>query len=195
MTTAARKMDPDGKREAVCRAGEALFASRGYAGTTMAEIAREAGVAVGTLYTLFPDKRALLTELHRRMERRFADATQQGWAAGQTAGERLDRMVDALFIAAAEVADIMPLYELTRDTVSSDDYRPGAAVMAVIHLQYTEAVSRGDFHAHDPAAAAAIAHGMVEGAMRDWAVRPGAREQRRTIRELKVLLRRAFLKG
>lgn len=188
-------MDPEGKREAVCRAGEALFASRGYAGTTMAEIAREAGVAVGTLYTLFPDKRALLTELHRRMERRFADATAQGWAAGQTAGERLDRMVDSLFEAAAEVAEIMPLYELTRDTVSSDDYRPGADVMAVILRQYMEAVRRGEFHRHDPAAAAAVAHGMVEGAMRDWAVQAGPNGRRRTLRELKALLRRAFLKG
>lgn len=53
-------------RKRLIRAGGKLFARKGVAPTTAAEIAREAGVAVGTLYLHFGDKsgllRAVLTE-------------------------------------------------------------------------------------------------------------------------------------
>lgn len=53
-------------RKRLLRAGAKLFARKGVAATTAAEIAREAGVAVGTLYLHFGDKsgllRAVLTE-------------------------------------------------------------------------------------------------------------------------------------
>jgi AcrR family transcriptional regulator len=47
----------------VLRAAELLFTRRGYAGTTMNDVAQRAGIGVGTLYHHFPDKRAVLLEL------------------------------------------------------------------------------------------------------------------------------------
>jgi AcrR family transcriptional regulator len=44
-------------------AAAASFEERGYDETTTAEIARRAGVAVGTVYGYFPDKRAILLEI------------------------------------------------------------------------------------------------------------------------------------
>ena len=44
-------------------AAEELFTRRGYAGTSMADVAARAGVGVGTVYHHFPEKRALLLEL------------------------------------------------------------------------------------------------------------------------------------
>ncbi|MCZ7686034.1 MAG: TetR/AcrR family transcriptional regulator [Sandaracinaceae bacterium] len=49
-------------RRRVLRAAYALFASGGYAATTMEDIAREAGVAVQTLYFTFRTKGALFGE-------------------------------------------------------------------------------------------------------------------------------------
>jgi len=53
-------------RKRLIKAGGKLFSKKGVASTTAAEIAREAGVAVGTLYLHFGDKsgllRAVLTE-------------------------------------------------------------------------------------------------------------------------------------
>jgi AcrR family transcriptional regulator len=40
-----------------------LFAARGYGGTTVDDVAKEAGVTVGTVYRYFADKEALLTSL------------------------------------------------------------------------------------------------------------------------------------
>jgi AcrR family transcriptional regulator len=51
-------------RERILEAARKLMAEQG-AEVEMADIAREAGVGVGTLYRRFPDKQALITELVR----------------------------------------------------------------------------------------------------------------------------------
>jgi AcrR family transcriptional regulator len=57
----------DRQREAVTTAlldaAEAVIAEQGLAGAGMAEIARRAGVAVGTLYNYFPDREGLVRAL------------------------------------------------------------------------------------------------------------------------------------
>ena len=50
-------------REQILKAAVASFEKRGYEQTTTAEIARQAGIAVGTFYGYFKDKRAILLEL------------------------------------------------------------------------------------------------------------------------------------
>lgn len=45
---------------AICRAAKAAFAEHGYEGAVMADIAARAGIAEGTVYTLFATKRDLL---------------------------------------------------------------------------------------------------------------------------------------
>ncbi|MFO8006634.1 MAG: TetR/AcrR family transcriptional regulator [Candidatus Brocadiia bacterium] len=51
------------RRGQIMDAARRLFWERGYRGTTMPEIAREAGLAAGTLYLYFPGKGALYAEL------------------------------------------------------------------------------------------------------------------------------------
>lgn len=50
-------------RRHILEAARRLFIARGYAGTTMEAIAREAGVAVETVYAAFGNKRAILARL------------------------------------------------------------------------------------------------------------------------------------
>ncbi len=50
-------------RGRVLEAARWLFTRRGYAGTTMNDLAERAGVGVGTVYHHFPDKRSVLLEL------------------------------------------------------------------------------------------------------------------------------------
>jgi len=61
-------------------AARRLFARQGYAGTTVEEIARAAGVGTGTFYLYFPDKpaifHALLSDLYEQMITRVASARQ-----------------------------------------------------------------------------------------------------------------------
>lgn len=50
-------------RQKILEAAVNCFEARGYEGTTTAEIARRAGIGVGTLYGYFTDKRVILLEL------------------------------------------------------------------------------------------------------------------------------------
>ena len=59
-------------RERVLTAAEALFRDAGYDSASMSDVAKSAGVGVGTLYHHFPDKRALLLELIDRIGDRVA---------------------------------------------------------------------------------------------------------------------------
>jgi AcrR family transcriptional regulator len=51
------------KRDALIESGKRLFIEKGYAQTTAKEIATDAGVAIGTFYRYFSDKRQLLRSL------------------------------------------------------------------------------------------------------------------------------------
>ncbi len=51
------------KREAIIEAARTLFAEQGYEQTTIAQIARAAGVGVGTVYLYFQNKRQILVEV------------------------------------------------------------------------------------------------------------------------------------
>jgi AcrR family transcriptional regulator len=52
-------------REKIIASGKKLFCERGYYATSSKKIARHAGVATGTFYNHFVDKKALLIEIHR----------------------------------------------------------------------------------------------------------------------------------
>src|SRR5438309_449369 len=60
-----------GKREAIIEAAMQLFTTKGYEPTTMAEVARKAGVAVGTVYLYFKNKSDLIYAVKNDWERQF----------------------------------------------------------------------------------------------------------------------------
>ncbi len=79
-----RPKDPT-KAEAVLAASWQLFLEHGVGAVTLDAIASAAGVSKGTLYTHFPDKRALFAEGVRREMARIEAA--QAAPAGQTSDE------------------------------------------------------------------------------------------------------------
>ncbi len=67
-------------RERILEAAGHCFERLGYDETTTAEIAREAGIAVGSVYDYFRDKRAILLELLHDTVEQVADLVVQGLA-------------------------------------------------------------------------------------------------------------------
>jgi AcrR family transcriptional regulator len=57
------------RRSAILDAASTIFAQRGYHRATIASVARECGVADGTIYNYFADKRELLSSLLDRLAR------------------------------------------------------------------------------------------------------------------------------
>jgi len=77
------------KREAILRAATRVFAQRGFFNAQVADIARAAGVAAGTVYLYFRSKDDLLVSL---FERTMKDAIAEGRAALHGAADPRERL-------------------------------------------------------------------------------------------------------
>jgi AcrR family transcriptional regulator len=80
---------------ALLDAGAALFAEKGYDGTTMTAIAERSGAAIGSLYQFFPSKEALAEALFDRFADRAAAsfARVEDRAPGSSPAELADLMI------------------------------------------------------------------------------------------------------
>jgi AcrR family transcriptional regulator len=65
MAKPTRRRDPEKTRESIDSAALDLFAEKGFAGTATSEIAKRAGVAEGTIFRHYPNKKALLIGVMR----------------------------------------------------------------------------------------------------------------------------------
>lgn len=86
--TASRPAGVD-KRDLILRAATRVFASRGFFGAQVADIARAAGVAAGTVYLYFRNKDDLLVSL---FERTMQEAIDEGRAALDGVKDPLERL-------------------------------------------------------------------------------------------------------
>ncbi len=71
---ASRPADRGDKREAILRAAIDVFAARGFFNAQVADIARSAGVAAGTVYLYFQSKDDLLVSIFERTMREAIEA-------------------------------------------------------------------------------------------------------------------------
>ena len=89
-TSSTRQSRVRRRETAIVDAARAMFITHGYAGTTMAMIAREAGVADGTLYTYFDNKDALARGVISDFYKRLTESSELGVEARRTARTKLD---------------------------------------------------------------------------------------------------------
>jgi len=104
-----------------------LFTERGYAATTMADIAAAAGVAVQTLYFTFHTKGELLQNVYELAVLGEGDPIppdQQPWWAEMLAAERLE---DALRLLVDNVTSILARAAPLDDFVRAASYDPDPA--------------------------------------------------------------------
>lgn len=71
-------------REALLRAAERTFGRRAYEAASITDIVRRAGVAQGTFYLYFPDKKAVFVELVEELGRSLREALREATAACAT---------------------------------------------------------------------------------------------------------------
>lgn len=186
-------MNPAAKREAIMASGEALFSQKGYTNTSIADIAKEADVAVGSVYRLFPDKPSLLAALHQNMEQGFINAMTRGWKSTDVYQDRFDPMIDSLFNEAERVMPKMPLYAMTKDMIGTNNYVPGDRMIETIERMYAQGVKAGVYRAIPKGIVGSVAHAMVDGAMRAWMSDPTPARRKKIQRELLSIFERSFL--
>lgn len=100
--------DSTERKARILAAAERLFRHYGPQKTSIADIARGAGCAVGSVYLDFPSKEAILAEIAAHRQRAVADAMREAGRQEASPAPRLARMLEArtssLFRLAAEGA-------------------------------------------------------------------------------------------
>jgi len=107
------------KRDAILDAARTLFAKQGYEETTIADIARAAGVAVGTVYLYFRNKHEVYTTVALDFEATIAAVFQDPTFFHLPFEEALDAMVEAIFRESRTHRDLMALLQI--DMRSSEE--------------------------------------------------------------------------
>jgi AcrR family transcriptional regulator len=108
----------------IVSAATALFTSKGWASTGMREVARDAGVAVETLYSHFPSKRRLLDAVVDQAVVGDDDplaVAQRPEFLAMGRGRRADRLAAAASLLASIHERTAPFAKLVREAATTDE--------------------------------------------------------------------------
>lgn len=179
----------DATRQRLIDAGARVFAADGVQGARIADIAREAGVAIGTLYTHFPDKDALFHELMREGKLMVIEGLIMARESAGTHAER-DRAAMEGVVAFAQV--YAPLFRLLLARGSGDPMQR-EVVDAITDLRVPELEEgqaggwiRRDL---DPRAAARCEVGAVFHLLDWWIDNPGQYTAEQIVEQLCIVRR------
>jgi AcrR family transcriptional regulator len=132
VTTWRQRQAAETKRQIV-RAARRLFVASGYAGTTVEQIAAEAGVAVATVYKAFGTKAAVARELNDLIDEEADTASLAGQIEAET---------DPAKLIGLAVAQLRAQHERCGDIITA--IRSGAAVDTALAEVWAEGTRRYD---------------------------------------------------
>jgi AcrR family transcriptional regulator len=104
------------KRDAILDAARELFAKKGYEETTIAEIARAAGVAVGTVYLYFRNKHEVLTGVALDLETSIAEVFRDPTILNLPFEDMLEAQIIAIFHVARQKKTLIRLLQIDMQT-------------------------------------------------------------------------------
>lgn len=105
-------------RAELLEAAELVFGERGFEHTSISEITRRAGVALGTFYVYFPHKQAIFVELVDELGQRLREALREGVKGHSTRLEIERAGFRAFFVFAARHRN---LYRIVRQAEFVDE--------------------------------------------------------------------------
>jgi AcrR family transcriptional regulator len=192
--TKSRREQKAETRNKLVAAGAVVFARSGVQGTRIADIAREADVAMGTLYTHFADKDALFHAVMRAGK----DLVLAGLEMARQAPTREARDYAAMAGVVAFAHDFGPLFRLMLSRGAADDPMQREVVDAITALRVEELIegqaagwARSDLK---PEAAARCEVGAVFHLLDWWLENPDRMSQEQLIEQLS-LVRRFGIEG
>jgi AcrR family transcriptional regulator len=137
--------DTRDKREAIIEAARTLFAKQGYEETTIAEIARAAGVGVGTVYLYFQHKRQILVEVSMSISTSLATVMQSPHLLDVPLRQIPRLLIEASFRKCRDNLGVMSLFQVNVPSpeemtqIRSADQQIGVA----LDSYFKQAVERG----------------------------------------------------
>ncbi len=149
--------------ERILDAAEALFTRKGYENTTLVDIARLAGLSIGSIYRRFPDKDSILQTIHESYCTLRTDDFAQvfdpvNWTQADV-GEIVPAIIDYLFATYRQSPGILCMIEKQRLVNPVVNERATAWNDYVISLMYRLLSEHADGIAHaDVARAVSFVH-------------------------------------
>ena len=150
------------RREEILDAARRVFAERGFKGTTIADIAEAAGIALGTIYLYFSSKDAVFEALSQRFAQIITDALTEPVEAGSQAA--ITRRVDNVFDACRKNRDLVRLIVLNTDSDAAAEQRRRAAEAhrdQPMVDALTSAMAQGRIRKTDPVTMTKMITGLV----------------------------------
>ncbi len=151
--------------ESILEAAKQLFLERGFPATSMAAIAKRAGVVRATIYNNFDDKEAILGEIMRRYVAGYVAIPQQlreEATPDQTPAQLIEAMIRRAILWRIENGELRPLIDLSKHLPSSPwGARDDRGSPVVIRRRRRGAPDRGRGAAADAAALACALHGRA----------------------------------
>ena len=156
-------------RAIICAAGQALFAERGFAGTTIREIAKQAGVNSGLLYHYYSNKETLYLSLLETAVSEFVVQVENIAASPETPEEKVRQIAQAWI---AHYQAHPQGFLLIRRAV--DEHSPAAQALAknwfsrcftALNAIVSEGVQHGLFRPLPPSLLSFAIEGLLEHAV------------------------------
>ena len=168
--TVSPKIKKPDKREAIIEAATDLFTNEGYETTTIAEVARKAGVAVGTVYLYFKNKQEMLYAVKEQWDAEFMHYMVQAGLNHIPHQQRIRAIVENCFKACIEHTERVQLMGLPPQVMgeiyhSQHQDHTGPIMEQAIKNWLDEAIADGVFRPMNTEAAAVISYSMVSGAL------------------------------
>lgn len=123
MEVAARRdKEKQIRRESILDAAESIFFSKGFANSSMEEIAKHAQLSRALLYVYFKDKAAIMRGVMLRASRTLEEYFTRAVKAGRTGGQQIDGIGHAYYAFSKEQTDYFNvLTDMNTFPISADD--------------------------------------------------------------------------
>jgi AcrR family transcriptional regulator len=165
-------------REAFLDAATQSFLEKGYAGTSIEAVARDAGVAKITIYRQFENKEALFHEvIHRAVEKARTDMHSALRCDKTNTEERLLELIEGMYLGATEPRTLgllrLVIAEATRfPELAKLVYTENSWVLGPVVAYLAEAHRTGQLHVPDPQLTAVQLSNLAFGGVRFFISRP-----------------------
>jgi TetR/AcrR family fatty acid metabolism transcriptional regulator len=161
------------KREAILRAAIKVFARRGYFNSKVADIAKEAGIADGTVYLYFKSKDEILHSIFDRAMEEFIAEGKREIAEIKGADRRLQRIAQLHLEKLGADRDLAVVFqvELRGSTKFMEEFSGGsfAEYLDIIRRTIAEGQKSGVFRTDlKPITAAKILYGALDEMVTNW---------------------------
>jgi TetR/AcrR family fatty acid metabolism transcriptional regulator len=167
------------KRHAILNAARDLFADHGYDDTTIADIARKAGVAVGTVYLYFANKHEILVDVCLNLNECIAQVIGSPEILALPLRQMPRAIIEASFKTSRENMRFMTYYQVEAQSLAEADRMRDAKqqIADALETYFEQLIAQRQFPPFDTAVYAELLNDLVSATLQQcFAIEHGERE-------------------